>query len=234
MDQLLEGFGSYPTYFLHLREVNRNPVLLADLSPAQALPAARAAELVDRGAWLIDGRPVEAWAAEHPRGAVSINVRPDFASWLGWVVPFGEPIVLVVEDPQVEEAVRLAHRIGYDRTLGWVHGGIEGWRAADLPTASVEAIPAEQARTRAESGAWLLDVRQDSEWATSRIPGAVHVELGDLIAGRRPAGDVFVTYCGHGERSATAASLLARDGLGVANLIGGISAWKRAGLPIER
>ena len=234
VDQLLEGFGSYPTYFLHLREVNRNPVLLADLSPAQALPAARAAELVDRGAWLIDGRPVEAWAAEHPRGAVSINVRPDFASWLGWVVPFGEPIVLVVEDPQVEEAVRLAHRIGYDRTLGWVHGGIEGWRAADLPTASVEAIPAEQARTRAESGAWLLDVRQDSEWATSRIPGAVHVELGDLIAGRRPAGDVFVTYCGHGERSATAASLLARDGLGVANLIGGISAWKRAGLPIER
>lgn len=233
VDRLLEGFGSYPTYFLHLREVNRNPVLLADLSPARALPAAQVAELVDRGAWLIDGRPVEAWGAEHPRGAVSIEVRPDFASWLGWVVPFGEPIVLVVEDPQLEEAVRLAHRIGYDRVLGWVDGGIQGWRAAGLPTASVEAMTAEQARTRAEAGARLLDVREDSEWARSRIPGAVHVELGEVITGRRPKGDAFIAYCGHGERSATAASLLARDGVRVANLIGGILAWNRAGLPIE-
>ena len=234
VDRLLEGFGTYPRYFLHLREVNRRPVLLADLSPARALSAAEAGEIVGRGAWLIDGRPVDAWAAEHPRGAVSISVRPDFASWLGWVIAFGEPIVLLVEDHQLEEAVRLAHRIGYDRVVGWVEGGIDGWRAAGLPTASVETLTAEQARGRAEDGARLLDVRQDSEWARSRIPGAVHLELGDVIAGRRLPGDEFITYCGHGERSATAASLLARDGVRVANLSGGISGWKRVGLPLER
>jgi hydroxyacylglutathione hydrolase len=234
VDTLLAGFGSYPPYFLHLRDVNRNPRRLADLSPARPVPAMQAADEMDRGAWLVDGRPVDTWAAGHPRGAVSIAVRPQFASWLGWVVPFGEPIVLVVEDHQLGEALRLARRIGYDRIIGWVDGGIEGWRAAGLPLSHVEVVsPGESAR-RTGQGTVLVDVRQRSEWATSRIPGALRVELGDVIAGKRPSGDSFVTFCGHGERSATAASLLARDGVRVANMGGGFSAWVRAGLPVER
>jgi len=43
-----------------------------------------------------------------------------------------------------------------------------------------------------------------------------------------------ITVCGHGERSATAASLLERRGVRVANLDGGTSAWIEAGLPVER
>jgi rhodanese-related sulfurtransferase len=198
------------------------------------MSATEAAELVERGAWLIDGRPVDAWAGQHPTRAVSIAVRPDFVSWLGWVVPFAEPVVLLVEPDQVEEALRFAHRIGYDRIAGWVDGGIEGWRAAGLPTSSALVVTARDAMHRTEAGERMLDVRQDSEWERSRIPGAVHLELGDVIAGKRPAGDAFVVYCGQGERSTTAVSLLARDGVRVTNLAGGIGAWKRAGLPIER
>jgi hydroxyacylglutathione hydrolase len=234
VDALLAGYGSYPPYFLHLREVNRRPPGLADLPPVRSMSATEAAELVERGAWLIDGRPVDAWAGQHPTRAVSIAVRPDFVSWLGWVVPFAEPVVLLVEPDQVEEALRFAHRIGYDRIAGWVDGGIEGWRAAGLPTSSAVVVTARDAMHRTEAGERMLDVRQDSEWERSRIPGAVHLELGDVIAGKRPAGDAFVVYCGQGERSTTAVSLLARDGVRVTNLAGGIGAWKRAGLPIER
>jgi rhodanese-related sulfurtransferase len=64
------------------------------------------------------------------------------------------------------------------------------------------------------------------------VAGTLHVELGD-IAGERRAGEL-VTFCGHGEPSATAASLLLRDGGHVADLEGGSSAWDQAGLPIER
>jgi glyoxylase-like metal-dependent hydrolase (beta-lactamase superfamily II)/rhodanese-related sulfurtransferase len=233
VDQLVSGFGSYPPYFLHLRKANRKPVRLADLPPVRPMAAPEAAGVVDRGAWLIDGRRIEQWAVEHPTGAVSISVRPQFASWLGWVVPFGEPIVLLVENHQLEEALRLSRRIGYDRTLGWVDGGIEGWRAAGLPTSHVEVVSPEDAALRADGGAALVDVRQRSEWATSGIPGAVKMELGDVIGGKRPSGDSFVAFCAHGERSATAASLLARDGISVAHMAGGFSAWKRAGLPVE-
>jgi glyoxylase-like metal-dependent hydrolase (beta-lactamase superfamily II)/rhodanese-related sulfurtransferase len=233
VDLLLSGFGTYPPYFLHLRDVNRTPPLLKELDPARPLSPSDVAEAISRRAWLIDARPVGEWAGEHPTGAISIALRPQFASWLGWVVPFGEPVVLLIGDEQLGEALQLARRIGYDRVLGWLDGGTEAWAAAGLPTASLEIVTAEEAGARAGDGAKLLDVRQRDEWERSRIPGALHVELGDVIAGKRPAGEL-ITFCGHGERSATAASLLLRDGGRVANLAGGLPAWERAGLPIER
>jgi hydroxyacylglutathione hydrolase len=232
VDRLLEGFGSYPPYFLHLREWNRRPPLLKELPRAEPLVAKDVSRALDRGVWLIDGREVDVWAAEHPRGAISIAVRPEFASWLGWVVPFGQPVVLFVDDDNLEEALRLARRIGYDRVEGWMDGGMGAWRGAGLPTSSVDTLTPEEARLRVEDGATLVDVRQRSEWIRSRIPGALHVELGDIIAGKRPAGEL-ITFCGHGERSATAASLLLRDGGRVANLAGGLSGWKRSKLPTE-
>jgi hydroxyacylglutathione hydrolase len=233
VDRLLSGFGSYPPYFLHLREVNRKPSLLEDLARPGPFSPMGVAEAVGGGAWLIDGRSVEEWTAAHPRGAISIAVRPQFASWLGWVVPFGQPVILLVGDEEREEAFRLAHRIGYDRVEGWMDGGIDAWRDAGMPMSSVEVVAPEEAQRRAEDGAILLDVRQRSEWTSSRIPGAVHVELGDIIAGERPTGEL-ITFCGHGERSATAASLLLRDGGHVANMADGFSGWKRSDLPTER
>jgi glyoxylase-like metal-dependent hydrolase (beta-lactamase superfamily II)/rhodanese-related sulfurtransferase len=233
VDRLLGGFGSYPPYFLHLRDMNRKPSVLEELAPPGPLPPGEIVEAVDRGAWLIDGRAVERWAMEHPRGAVSIALRPQFASWLGWVVPFDEPIVFLLDDDRLREALRLARRIGYDRLLGWLEGGVEAWVSAGHPTASLDVVTAEEARARSDDGATLLDVRQRSEWQQSRVPGAMHIELGDIIAGNRPAGEI-ITFCGHGERSATAASFLLRDGGRVATLAGGLAAWERAGLPIER
>ncbi len=233
VDRLLSGFGSYPPYFLHLREVNRQPPLLEGLAQLRPIAPMEVADAVGRGAWFIDARSVDEWTAEHPRGAISIAARPEFASWLGWVVPFGQPVILLVSDEELEEALRLARRIGYDRVDGWVDGGMDAWRRAGLPTGSLEVVRPEEAQRRLEAGATLLDVRQRSEWMRSRIPGSVHVELGDIIAGRRPTGEL-ITFCGHGERSATAASLLLRDGGRVANLSGGFSGWKRSGLPTER
>ena len=233
VDRLVSGFGSYPPYFLHLREVNRRPPILEELPWARPLSAVEVSEAVDRGVWLIDARPIDEWAAEHPGGAISIELRPQFASWLGWVVPFGQPLILLVGSDRLEEAFRLARRVGYDRIEGWVDGGIDAWREAGLSTSSLEVVTPVEAQQRAEDGATLLDVRQRSEWMSTRLPGALHVELGDIIAGKRPAGEL-ITFCGHGERSATAASLLLREGGHVANLAGGLSGWERSNLPTER
>ncbi|MFL6244202.1 MAG: rhodanese-like domain-containing protein [Acidimicrobiia bacterium] len=231
---LRAGFGSFPPYFLRLRDVNRHPRLLADLEPPQPLDPEAAQSLVAGGAWLVDARPIHAWARRHPRGAVSIELRPAFASWLGWVIPFGAPIVLLVDDADRAEAVRLARRIGYDRVLGWIAGGIDAWTAADLPTRCTEETDAPGARQRIANGATLLDVRQRAELDSVRIPDALHLELGDIIAGRTPDADDAVVFCGHGERSATAASLLERRGISAVNLVGGMGAWEAAGFPIRR
>jgi hydroxyacylglutathione hydrolase len=233
VEQLSAGLGSYPTYFNHLRDVNRlGPERIGDLDAVPRLPADQAWGLMERGAWLVDARPVPAWAEAHPQGAVSIELRPAFASWLGWVVPFGADVVLLLEGSHLREALRLARRVGYDAIRGWIT--FEDWRDAGLAVASVESVGAREAAERAAHGTTLLDVRQRSEHAAARLRGSTSMELGDIIAGKTPDAEDVITYCGHGERSATAASLLERRGLRVANLDGGTSAWRDAGLPLER
>jgi rhodanese-related sulfurtransferase/glyoxylase-like metal-dependent hydrolase (beta-lactamase superfamily II) len=230
---LLAGFGSFPTYYRSLQALNESgPTLLATLDAPLLLSPHEAAARIAGGAWLVDARPVHEWANEHPVGAVSNELRSAFASWLGWIVPFGAPIVLLVDEDRRVEAARLAHRIGYDN-LAFLDGGIDAWRAAGLPMASVEELTPREALDRQHHGATLLDVRQDSELPALRIPGAKHVELGDIIAGATPVATQLITFCGHGERSASAASLLERRGFRVANLAGGTAAWVEARLPVD-
>ena len=232
VDALRRGFGSYPRYFLHLRDVNRRgPTPLGSLPPVAELSPADAQRKIGDGAWLIDARPIDEWASAHARDAVSIELRDAFASWLGWVVPFGAPVVLMLEPEQLAGSVRLAHRIGYDAIRGWLSFG--SWRDAGLATASVDALDPAEASARAKDGALLLDVRQAAEFESHHIADAAHLELGDIIAGETPAAASVITYCGHGERSATAASLLERRGIRVANLRGGSAAWRAAGLRFE-
>jgi glyoxylase-like metal-dependent hydrolase (beta-lactamase superfamily II)/rhodanese-related sulfurtransferase len=231
---LVRGFGSFPTYYFHLQALNEaGPTPLCTLRAPPLVEPEDVAKQLTNGTWLIDARPIAEWATAHPAGAISNELRPAFVSWLGWVVPFGAPVVLIVDDAHRDEATRLARRIGYD-DLAFLDGGVDAWRDAGLPTQSVEAVGAQEARDRQALGALLLDVRQDAELATLRIPGAVHLELGDIIAGAAPDAPEVITFCGHGERSATAASLLERRGRHVTNLVGGTSAWVEAGLLVER
>jgi rhodanese-related sulfurtransferase len=79
----------------------------------------------------------------------------------------------------------------------------------------------------------IVDVRSSTEWKEGHIPGALHLPLADLPAAmsRIPPGPTVV-HCEGGTRSVVAASALRAAGHEVADLEGGISAWRRAGLPV--
>jgi glyoxylase-like metal-dependent hydrolase (beta-lactamase superfamily II)/rhodanese-related sulfurtransferase len=228
--QVLDGFGSYPPYFLRLREVNRRgPQLYGPAEPT--LPSLRpedVARLQAAGAWVIDVRPIAAFASAHVPGSVSIALRPQFASWLGWIVPEGEPVVFVVGQGQDRAGlVRQARNIGYETILGELHGGIDAWRASGRPVDSTDLTPVD----RYEGP--VVDVRQRHEYAAGHIPGAVSAELGRLTPGDVPHGPVAV-MCAHGERAMTGASLLARAGRAdLAVLTGAPEDWARAHGPLD-
>jgi hydroxyacylglutathione hydrolase len=230
--ELLAGFGSYPPYFLRLRDRNRvGPELLAsDWRTLPLLPADQVRAHVAGGGLLVDGRSVTAFAAGHIPGALSIALRPQFASWLGWLVDDTQPLVFVLDEDQDRgELARQCHTIGYDHLVGELAGGMAAWQAAGLPQAQLPLVEADQL---GDQPALVLDVRQASEVADGHLPGAVAVELGALAGDRLPArlpeGPVTV-MCAHGERAMTAASLLERAGrkdLRVA--LGGPEDWHRA------
>ncbi len=228
--------GSFPPYFLTTRPINQaGPTSRNRLPPARPIPALEAATAQAAGAVIIDVRPLLEWSAGSPSGAISNMLRPAFASWLGWSTDRDTPLIWLTtsdEAAQGAEATALAQRIGHDGVLGWIDGGIDAWRDADLPVTTVELIDPASAARDAAAGALLIDVRQQAELSTGMLPGARHLELGDIIAGAVPPAQRVVTYCGHGERSATAASLLAARGLTVASLVGGVGAWTGAGRPL--
>ncbi len=85
-----------------------------------------------------------------------------------------------------------------------------------------------------ESGAVLLDVREDEEWAAGHAPGAVNVRLGDLDPHTFDTTAPVVAVCRSGNRSRLAATKLAAVGVTVSNLVGGMGAWQETGQPVIR
>ncbi|REJ72806.1 MAG: sulfurtransferase [Planctomycetota bacterium] len=84
----------------------------------------------------------------------------------------------------------------------------------------------------------LIDVREESEFARGRIPGAVHLGKGvierDIEAAFPDPSTPLVLYCGGGYRSALAADALTRMGYtNVISMDGGWRAWNDEGFPTE-
>ncbi|MFI7709335.1 rhodanese-like domain-containing protein [Nonomuraea sp. NPDC049480] len=228
--QLVASLGSFPTYFAWLTERNRRgPAVLGGTPPLPALEAGQVKALLADGGQVVDVRPAAEFAAGHIPGALSIPLREQFATWLGWLLPPDAPIV-IVRDPQQDAADVLwqALKIGYERLAGELSGGLSAWQAAGGELARLPLLPADQVGSRR-----VLDVRQHVEYAAGHLPGAVHVELGALpgraaeVEGGLEAGP-WLVMCGHGERAATAASVLARTGrTDVAVLDGGPDTWAK-------
>ncbi len=84
------------------------------------------------------------------------------------------------------------------------------------------------------AGVYLLDVREDDEWAAGHAPEAVHVRLSQLSvrSDEIPRDrDVYV-ICRSGARSAYAAQALAGAGWTTVNVADGMTGWAVAGRPM--
>jgi len=67
------------------------------------------------GAWVIDLRAQAAYAEGHVPGSVSLEYTDQFATYAGWLVPWGDDIVLLTDSADVlEPALRDLARIGLD------------------------------------------------------------------------------------------------------------------------
>jgi glyoxylase-like metal-dependent hydrolase (beta-lactamase superfamily II)/rhodanese-related sulfurtransferase len=230
---LLGTLGTYPTYFGRLREVNRlGPRVYGAFPPLARLSVDEVERGVRGGAELMDVRPIEAFAAGHVPGSLSIALRPSFASWLGWLVPADRPLTFVLgPDQDRAELVRQALGIGYEKLAGELDGGIEAWRDAGRLLARTNLVRA----LDPEQGA-IVDVRQDAEYTAGHVPDASSVELGSLVGPALAGLPGRATFmCGHGERAMSAASIAERSGREAAVYVGGPDRWARqVGRPLAR
>jgi hydroxyacylglutathione hydrolase len=234
----LEDLPAVPPYWKRMRQINQQgPAPVGTLAEPPALPADEFERLSDNGAVVLDCRSPEAFAAHIPE-AINVGLGSSFAIWAGTALPDGASMILVLDSKRdLWEVCWQLLRIGYDLPKGWLSVGMMGWRTAAKPIEILPQWTVWQLHERLEKDRDLLvlDVRQPGEWKAGHIRGALHITGAELP--RRideiPKDRPIAALCGSGYRSSVAASVLLRHGhRHVVNVLGGMSAWKAAGLPV--
>jgi hydroxyacylglutathione hydrolase len=242
VDTLLAGLDAWPAYYAHMAPANAAGPAAPDLSPPHRADPAELRRRIEAGEWVVDLRDRVAFAAGFLPGSVSFPIDGSFATYLGWVLPWGTPVTLLGDSPaQVSAAQRELVRIGIDRPAAAATGPPADW-AGGQPLDTVRlakfgdlaaARQAGRVNGAVDGGPVVLDVRRPLEWAEEHIAGAVHIPLHELPSrlAEVPAGEVWV-HCHSGYRALAAASLLAARGRQVISVDDDFSSTRTAGLPL--
>jgi glyoxylase-like metal-dependent hydrolase (beta-lactamase superfamily II)/rhodanese-related sulfurtransferase len=232
VERLVAGLTAYPAYYAHMAPLNEAGPLPVDLSPPAPVNPVELARRIHHGEWVVDLRNRRVFAAEHVTGTIGIELADAFATYLGWLVPWGTPITLLADTiSELSDAQRQLVRIGIDRPAGGAEGGIDRWgRDADHRSYRVVDFSAVAGTPLTR----ILDVRRDDERQAGHIAGSLHVPMHELLArlDELPAGELWL-HCASGFRASIAASLLDRAGHAVVLIDDDYANAVAAGLPIS-
>ncbi|MCK9591561.1 MAG: MBL fold metallo-hydrolase [Methanoregula sp.] len=229
-----------PPYFQQMEKNNTHgaPILLH--MPVQIpLSVPEINHLRKTGCQIIDIRSPTSFGAGYIPGSLSIW-REGLPSFMGWFLDYQRPIIIIDDfNLDLDRVLRHFIRLGYDSIAGVLSGGFVTWIKAAQEIGTVPTCSVQQLKERLEKEKpFILDVRDSKNWrAVGHIRGAYHVYIGELLQhlDEIPKNESIVVYCDAGYKGSLAASILAIHQFhGVTNVLGGMTAWKRAGFKIEK
>lgn len=227
---LLDGQPPAPRYFSQMKKVNRvGATLTSEFAAPTWLDEATLPRLVAQNAFIIDTRPARDFAKHHIHGTINIPLEStQFNTWVGWFVDYSQPTYLVIEESHLPRALKSLHAIGVDDVAGVCSVAIAKKHDAHLQQMTVHEVANTQ-------DAVILDVRSRTERAEAHIAHSQFIPMGELLGrlDELPTNTPIITQCGSGVRSQVVASLLQNRGFAVINMLGGIDAWRKAGLPLQ-
>jgi len=238
INSFLEDMPEAPDHFSRCSVINRNgPAITTELQKPAAYSPSKFAELIESGHIVVDTRDQLSFGAAHIPLAYGLSLKGNFSTFSGWVLPPDKPLLLVMEsDTDLNLVLKSLHRVGLDNIRGYLNGGMEAYSASGLITARLKSISITELCERKKNNELVLvDTRLKGEWDTVHIEGSIHAPAPDVR--KRYAewiGDKPVAFiCNTGNRSLLAASLMLNlSGMtDIINVIGGTSAWIKAGYP---
>lgn len=239
INDLLKELPPIPPYFSRLKKVNiEGPPLLSSLK-TKIWENGKSEGVDFKELFLVDVRHPEPFAASHIRGSLNIPFSQSFCQWAGWLIPAEIPLGLVIENSLIySEVIEQLRLMGFDQEI-WViqlgdHQQDFPCSFSSFPLMEIDDLAKEQPEFKS---LYVLDVRTAEEWRTGHIPGANHLELNELQRDIKQIPNhhqSIAILCRSGQRASIAASLLEKHGYSsVANVRGGMQAWRQAGLPLE-
>ena len=159
--------------------------------------------------------------------------------YASYIAPENKLVYLVLERREdLPTALLHLARIGCDTVAGVLAGGFEAWRDAGMPVERTAVITAPELAAQSPQLP-VLDVRTAPEYRQGHIEGAKHLFCGEVgshmaeVALVAKRDEPIAVICSVGNRGSLAASVLQRQGYtSVRNVVGGMEAWQRQGLPV--
>ncbi len=230
-----------PDHFSRCSAINAaGPAVVRKLPAPKSMPAGDFDRRAKRSkSTVVDLRGMEGFGGLHVPGSWHLDVGGNFATFAGWVLPPDHDLLLVADgESQVREAGVQLRRVGHDRVVGHLEGGVFRWARAAKPTATVPQVSVHEMHemVAGECPFTLVDVRAAREFDAHHIAGAVNIPAPDLRTRHEEldASRPVVTICNSGVRASLASSILKAAGFGdVRNLAGGMIAYAEAGYAPE-
>jgi hydroxyacylglutathione hydrolase len=231
-----------PPYFRKMETVNlEGPPLIGELPDLAPYTNRQVKEQIGKGVQLLDIRAPGSFGSGYIPGSLSIW-RDGLSAFTGWFLNYEVPIIIVDDfnlslDPVIRQFVRL----GYDNLKGYVAGGFPAWYKGGerFDRHRVWSVYDLHSALESPTGKlYLLDVRDvHNRQKAGHIAGDHHIYVGELpnrVTGV-PRNAEIVVYCDAGYKGCLAASYLSMKGYTrVTNILGGMTGWSGAGLPVER
>lgn len=228
-----------PPYFRTMERYNRDgaPLQPGPL-PLEVLMVSDIVRLQHDGCQILDIRGPAGFAGGHIPGSLSLW-RGGISSFAGWVLNYEDPVIIIDDENQnPEQVICQLFRMGYDTKAGILAGGIGSWYKSAGAIGTIGACSVQELRDRLETSTpFLLDVRDiRNRHAAGHIGNSRHIYVGELPGHLSdiPRNEEIFVYCDAGYKGSLAASVLARHNYqNITNVLGGMTAWKQAGFPIE-
>ncbi len=172
--------------------------------------------------------------------SIFIGLNGGFAPWVGALIKDVEqPILLVANENQIEEAVIRLARVGFDNVMGYLDGGIEAWKKAGKEIDMVNNISAEDFAKVYKNNPKVpvFDVRNQGEYDSQHLVNVHFTPLSNLndYLAEFPKEETFYVHCAGGYRSMIAVSILKSRGYhNAVNILGGMAAMKKTDLPMTQ
>ena len=238
---LTKDMDPAPDHFARCSDINRRgPVLVADLPTMKEFAPGQFKERMnDANIALVDVRGYHAFASQHIPGVWHLDLNGNFPTFAGWVLPTDKDILLIADDyKQAQEANIWARRVGLDRIVGYLDGGMTAWAEAGLKTGHINLASAEDLHDRIAGATHfvLLDVRTELEYEETHIEGAINIPVAELRTRHNELGKdkATILICSSGNRSTLGASILKQHGFNdVHNVAGGMTGYSAAGYSQE-
>jgi hydroxyacylglutathione hydrolase len=238
IDYLLEDQPEPPRYFAMMKKLNKvERPLLTEVPKPKLLNNAAFQKAMDDGVKVIDTRNKLEFAKGFIPGTLNIQHNNAFPTWMGWFVNYDEPFILIAEEEQHDQLVRMLMRIGLDNLYGYIPNP-EVWTELGHDLAKADIIDQETLREMMnQPDTQVIDLRGATEYQDGHLEGADHIFVGyleDNLDKIRHEGEVVI-HCKSGDRAAIGYSILYKNGFrNIHNYISGFEEWEQEGNPVKR